>query len=77
MPRRRARSEPDSPQRLALAVARHRLALARLDALRAGRPLPEAPPEPLPPSAAPITPSASPEQTYRNTERLLGEGSDQ
>jgi len=77
MPRRRARSEPDTPQRLALAVAQHRLALARLDALRAGRPLPAARPEPLTPPAAPHAPSASPEQTYRNTERLLGEGNDQ
>ena len=75
MPRRRARAEPDSPERLAAAVAWHRSAVARLNALRSGRPLPPAAP-PLPYMLAPDPASASPQQIYRATARLLGETTD-
>jgi len=77
MPRRRARAEADSPERLAAAIAWQRSAVARLNALRDGRPLPAAAPPPSSLPSAPPACSASPEQTYRNTERLLGEGNDQ
>lgn len=72
MARRRSRAQGDSPDRLAAAKALHAAAMARLRARMSGRPLPPLP-EATPP---PEPPRTSPEQAYRNTTRLLGEGNE-
>jgi len=64
----RRRAIAPTPERLAEAKAFHAAAMARLRARIAGTPLP-----PRPESSA-AQPSTTPQQAYRNTSRLLGEG---
>lgn len=73
MARRRSQAQADSPERLAAAKAYHAAAIARLRARIAGQPLP---PMPLQPAAGEAPPKVTPEQAYRNSSRLLGEGNE-